>query len=209
MKTAHTALWNQFKSEYKLTDEQLEQFQHYQKLLVAWNKKMNLTAITDPKEIIALHFKDSLEIDKAIDVNAIQSVADVGTGAGFPGLALKIKYPHLALYLVEVNLKKISFLEEVVNQLNLTNVETYTDDWRTFLRHTSGDVDLFCARASLKPEELVRVFKPVSPYKNATLVYWAAESWTPSSTVKKYITSEYAYSINNKQRKLVLMRLSE
>ena len=208
VKTAQKGAWNQFKAENKLTDKQLEQFKHYQELLLAWNKKMNLTAITKPEDIIALHFQDSLELANAIDMTAINSVADIGTGAGFPGLALKIKYPDLALYLIEVSQKKISFLEEVVSQLGLENVETYSDDWRTFLRHTSGDVDLFCARASLQPEELIRMFKPVSPYKDSTLVYWAAGDWHPSAQVKKYITDEYAYSIADKQRKLVIMKNS-
>ncbi len=206
METAQISLWDQFKSEYELTDHQVAQFQHCQELLIAWNKKMNLTAITKPADIMALHFKDSLAIGKAVDMNRITSVADIGTGAGFPGIAIKIKYPHIALYLIEVNQKKISFLEELIKQLTLTNVEIYSDDWRTFLRHTAGDVDLFCARASLQPEELVRLFKPSCAYKNATLVYWATELWKPSANVQKYVVREHKYTIEDKERKLVIMQ---
>ena len=206
VKTTQMSLWDQFKSDYELTDHQVEQFKHCQELVIAWNKKMNLTAITKPEDIVALHFQDSLEIGKAITMNGVTSVADIGTGAGFPGIAIKIKYPDIGLYLIEVNQKKIMFLEELIKQLNLSNVEIYSDDWRTFLRHTSGDIDLFCARASLQPEELVRMFKPVSAYKKSKLVYWAAESWKPSAQVQKYITDEYHYSIKDKERKLVIMQ---
>jgi 16S rRNA (guanine(527)-N(7))-methyltransferase RsmG len=206
VKTAQISLWDQFKSEYQLTDHQVEQFKQCQELLIAWNKKMNLTAITKPEDIIALHFQDSLELGKAIDMDLVASVADVGTGAGFPGIALKIKYPSIMLYLIEVNQKKITFLQELIKQLNLSDVEIYSDDWRTFLRHTSGDIDLFCARASLQPEELVRMFKPSCSYKNSKLVYWAAGDWKASAEVKKYITDEHAYSILEKKRKLVIMK---
>lgn len=206
VKTTQISLWDQFKDEYQLTDHQVEQFKQCQELLIAWNKKMNLTAITKPEDIMALHFQDSLELGKAVDMNDIASMADVGTGAGFPGIALKIKYPSIMLYLIEVNQKKITFLQELIKQLDLSGVEIYSDDWRTFLRHTSGDIDLFCARASLQPEELVRMFKPSSSYHNARLVYWASGDWKPSAEVKKYISDEHAYAIMEKKRKLVIMK---
>ena len=101
--------------------EQTEQFFEYMNLLIEWNKKMNLTAITDPEEIILKHFIDSITILKDIEDNS--KVVDVGTGAGFPGIPLSIMNPTLKITLVDSLNKRLIFLQEVVNKLNLKNVE--------------------------------------------------------------------------------------
>ena len=91
-------------------------------LLLEWNEKINLTAITDPNEVILKHFIDSLTINKYIKENS--TLADVGTGAGFPGIPLKILRPDLKITLVDSLNKRINFLNEVINKLNLVNIET-------------------------------------------------------------------------------------
>ena len=101
--------------------EQLEQFFDYMELLIEWNEKMNLTAITDPEEIILKHFIDSITILKYIEDDA--KVVDIGTGAGFPGIPLSIMNPTLKITLVDSLNKRLIFLQEVVNKLNLKNVE--------------------------------------------------------------------------------------
>ena len=101
--------------------EQTEQFFEYMNLLIEWNEKMNLTAITDPEEIILKHFIDSITILKDIDDNS--KVVDVGTGAGFPGIPLSIMNPTLKITLVDSLNKRLIFLQEVVDKLNLRNVE--------------------------------------------------------------------------------------
>ena len=101
--------------------EQLEQFFEYMKLLIEWNEKMNLTAITDPDEIIFKHFIDSITILKEIKDNF--KLVDVGTGAGFPGIPLSIMNPTLKITLVDSLNKRLVFLQEVINQLGLKNVE--------------------------------------------------------------------------------------
>ena len=101
--------------------EQAEQFFDYMNLLIEWNEKMNLTAITDPEEIILKHFIDSITILKDIENNS--SIVDVGTGAGFPGIPLSIMNPSLKITLVDSLNKRLVFLQEVVNKLNLKNVE--------------------------------------------------------------------------------------
>ena len=101
--------------------EQLEQFFDYMNLLIEWNEKMNLTAITDPEEIILKHFIDSITIlDK---IGNESKVVDVGTGAGFPGIPLSIMNPTLKITLVDSLNKRLIFLQEVVNKLNLKNIE--------------------------------------------------------------------------------------
>jgi len=101
--------------------EQLEQFFDYMNLLIEWNEKMNLTAITDPEEIILKHFIDSITILK--EIKDYSKVVDVGTGAGFPGIPLSIMNPTLKITLVDSLNKRLIFLQEVVNRLKLKNIE--------------------------------------------------------------------------------------
>ena len=101
--------------------EQIEQFYRYMNLLIEWNEKMNLTAITEPKEIILKHFIDSITILKYIDDNS--KLVDVGIGAGFPGVPLSIMNPTLKITLVDSLNKRLIFLQEVVKELNLKNIE--------------------------------------------------------------------------------------
>lgn len=100
-----------------LTDEMLNQFDVYAKLLVEWNEKMNLTAITEPDEIVIKHFVDSLAIVKYIPENA--SVIDVGTGAGFPSIPLLIARPDIKLTMMDALNKRLVFLETVINECGL------------------------------------------------------------------------------------------
>jgi len=109
-----------------LSEGQVKQFLDYADLLVEWNSFMNLTAITDFEEIVEKHFVDSLSLHVLQDVSretSCGSLIDVGTGAGFPGIPLKIVYPELHLTLLDSLKKRIGFLEEVVRHLGLENVE--------------------------------------------------------------------------------------
>ena len=110
------------KYDLKLNVEQTEQFFKYMNLLLEWNEKMNLTAITEPKEVILKHFVDSLTISKYIHENS--NVIDVGTGAGFPGVPLKIAKPLANITLLDSLNKRLNFLNEVINQLKLQKIQT-------------------------------------------------------------------------------------
>lgn len=103
-------------------DKQLNQFYKYMNLLLEWNEKINLTAITEPEEVILKHFIDSLTISKYINVDS--TLADVGTGAGFPGIPLKIYRPDLKITLVDSLNKRINFLNEVIAELDLKGIIT-------------------------------------------------------------------------------------
>ena len=107
-----------------LSDEQIQQFLKYYEMLVEWNDVMNLTAITEYDEVMKKHFVDSISLCKAYDVTQNKTVIDVGTGAGFPGLALKIAFPDLQVTLLDSLNKRINFLNEVIAVLGLTGVET-------------------------------------------------------------------------------------
>lgn len=107
-----------------LTEEQINQFLIYYEMLVEWNEVMNLTAITEYEDVMKKHFVDSISLIKAYDVSKQVKVIDVGTGAGFPGLALKIAYPKLQVTLLDSLNKRIQFLDAVIDKLGLTGVET-------------------------------------------------------------------------------------
>lgn len=105
-----------------LTDEQLSQFDKYQELLLEWNEKMNLTALTEPNDVAVKHMVDSLTVYDEEWFRDGMSVVDVGTGAGFPGIPLKIFRPGLKVTLIDSLNKRVKFLETVVNELGLKDV---------------------------------------------------------------------------------------
>lgn len=193
-------------SKYALTTAQAEQFNLYLNLLIEWNQKFNLTAITDPAAIVEHHFDDSLALSQCVDFTTAHSTADIGTGAGFPGIPLKILFPHLQTVLIEVNNKKRNFLAHVIQELSLDNVIVYPHDWRTFLRNSDFTIDYFFARASLQPEELVRIFKPSCHYKNATLVYWASQQWSAQKIESPFILKEVPYTLDTVHHKFVFFK---
>lgn len=201
-----SSAWTRLIDKYCLSARQTEQLTRYLELLIEWNNKFNLTAITCPEGIIEHHFDDSLAFGKLVDLSKVQTTADIGTGAGFPALPLKILYPHLQMILIEVNNKKRSFLEHVAQELGLDNIIIYPHDWRTFLRTATHSIDFFFARASLQPEELVRVFKPSCAYKNATLVYWASKQWVPGDIESNFVEKEIVYTLETVQRKFVFFK---
>ncbi len=135
-------LWQGFFDAESLTHEQAEQFKRVHALLTEWNDRINLTSITDLADIIDYHFRDSLSLGHAIDLTSIKMIADVGTGAGFPGIPLKIKYPHLHVILIEVVQKKIKFLNTVIQELGLKNIEVVSYDCLKFLRKSKSTDEL-------------------------------------------------------------------
>lgn len=108
----------------ELSNSQKEQFDKFYNILIEWNQVMNLTAITKYDEVVQKHFIDSLSIKDVINLKEVCSVIDVGTGAGFPGIPLKIAFPHLKVTLLDSLNKRVKFLNEVIFELGLKNIET-------------------------------------------------------------------------------------
>lgn len=107
----------------ELTEKQLQQFRQYYDMLIEKNKVMNLTAITEWEEVIDKHFIDSISLVKACDLSGEKYVLDLGCGAGFPGIPLKIAFPNLKIVLLDSLNKRILFLKDVIAELGLENIE--------------------------------------------------------------------------------------
>ena len=150
MKDYNTILFDETKKNgMELSDKQIAQFNLYYELLTAKNKVMNLTAITEYNDVVKKHFIDSMMISRVLDMKKINSLCDVGTGAGFPGIPLKIVYPHLHLALVDSVGKRVNFLSEVVEKLGLEDVEAIhsrTEDLAHNIKYREK-YDLVTARA--------------------------------------------------------------
>lgn len=202
-------VWEAFERDAKPTPRQLEQFQQYVSYMLECNQLFNLTAITDLPGVIRNHLHDSLALARFVDLKTITTIADIGTGAGFPAIPLKIMYPHLKVVLIEVTRKKQEFLTNVITMLGLEDVEIYGLDWRTFLRTTEYPIDLFVTRAALDDMELIRMFRSSCPYRNTVLVYWVSKLWEPKPKSKPFVTRVEPYRLGSKDRRLVFMSLQQ
>lgn len=134
-----------------LTKDQELKLEKFYNLLIEWNQKINLTRIIEKEDVYLKHFYDSLTITKVIDLNKIESLCDVGTGAGFPGIVLKIVYPKLKITLVDSLLKRVNYLNTIINELELENIKAI---------HTRGEdlnekYDIVTARAVANIEKLL------------------------------------------------------
>src|SRR5258705_9898158 len=133
--------------EFKIPafDDQVLQIQQYIKILLTWNEKVNLTAIRDPLEILYRHFCESMYAAEAIPLKDGR-LADVGSGAGFPGLPLKLMRPELQVFLVESNIKKVTFLAEVIRELGLSRAQVLARRYEE-LGEEVAPLDYICSRA--------------------------------------------------------------
>jgi 16S rRNA (guanine527-N7)-methyltransferase len=131
--------------QLQITPEQVACIQRYIAMLLAWNEKVNLTAIRDPLEILYRHFCESMYAAVTVLLNAGR-LADVGSGGGFPGLALKIARPELQVFLIESNVKKATFLAEVVRELGLADTRVLVSRYEE-LGEEIAPVDFVCSRA--------------------------------------------------------------
>lgn len=147
------------KIDVKIKDKEVEQFYEYMNSLLEWNEKINLTAITDPKEVILKHFIDSITIQKYIQKE--NSVVDVGTGAGFPGIPLNIVNNEAKYTLVDSLNKRIKFLDEIIDKLNLKNIETVHSRAEDFAKENRETYDVATSRAVAALNVLLEYLLPL------------------------------------------------
>lgn len=134
-----------------LTEIQLQQLDNFYNLLIEWNQKINLTRITEEKDVYLKHFYDSLTIVKVVDLKNKNTLCDIGTGAGFPGIVLKIAFPHLKITLVDSLLKRVNYLNDIIDKLELTNITAIHSRGEDF----KGTFDIVTARAVANIEKLL------------------------------------------------------
>lgn len=148
-----------------IDDNKLELLDKYYKLLVFWNEKVNLTRIIEEKDVYLKHFYDSITLYKAIDLNENLSLCDIGTGAGFPGLVLKIVFPTLHITLVDALQKRVNFLKTVIDNLGLTNIEVYHERGEEFARKNREKFDIVTSRAVASLDILAEISLPMVKVK--------------------------------------------
>ncbi len=157
--------WEEFEKKlthihHPLTLKQKEQFQMYLSLLQEWNEKMNLTAIVDEGEILEKHFLDSLASSSYIDYQD-QSLLDIGSGAGFPGIPLKIMFPDLCVTLLEPTMKRVTFLEEVIRKLQLKGIVVVNERAEDYAKKARSYYDIVTARAVAHLSILMELSSPL------------------------------------------------
>ena len=145
-------------NDQMLLPEQIEQFYKYMNLLIEWNEKMNLTAITESEEVIEKHFIDCLTIMPYINENS--KVIDVGTGAGFPGIPVKIADSSLGITLLDSLNKRINFLNEVISNLALNNIKAIHSRAEEFVRENRETYDIAVSRAVAELPTLLEYLLP-------------------------------------------------
>ncbi len=130
-----------------ITDEQLSKLEKYYEMLIEYNKVMNLTGITEKEEVYLKHFYDSLTINKIIDLKNVDTLCDLGSGAGFPGVVIKILFPNIKITLVDSLNKRINFLNDVIKELNLNNIVAIHSRIEDYALDHNEEYDVVTARA--------------------------------------------------------------
>ncbi|KXG08630.1 16S rRNA (guanine(527)-N(7))-methyltransferase RsmG [Anoxybacillus rupiensis] len=180
-----------------LSPRQLEQFQIYYELLIEWNEKMNLTAITDQSGVYLKHFFDSISPAFYYDFSKPMSLCDVGAGAGFPSIPLKICFPHLKLSIVDSLQKRITFLHALASALELEDVAFYHDRAETFARREGirEAFDVVMARAVARMSVLSELCLPLVKVNGTFIAMKAAaaqEELEQGKTAIKVLGGEVA-----------------
>ncbi|MCY7674103.1 16S rRNA (guanine(527)-N(7))-methyltransferase RsmG [Bacillus safensis] len=173
-----------------LSPVQLEQFETYFRMLVEWNEKMNLTSITEKEEVYLKHFYDSISAAFFIDFHKVTSICDIGAGAGFPSIPLKICFPHLHVTIVDSLQKRITFLNELAKGLNLQDTTFYHDRAETFgqRKEKRESYDLVTARAVARLSVLSELCLPLVKKEGLFVALKASAADEEMQAGKKAVT---------------------
>lgn len=202
------------KLNIQLTETQLLQLEIYYKMLVEYNKIMNLTGITEHDEVFLKHFYDSLTIVKIIDLNTVESFCDIGTGAGFPGLVIKICFPKLKVTLLDSLNKRVEFLKAVIQKLNLKDIEVVHARAEEYALSHRSEFDVTTARAVAHTSILLEYAIPmtkVEKYFVAMKANVEEELKEIDNALKKLSTKliqkeEFLLPLENSKRTILLFK---
>lgn len=174
----------------QINEEQLKQFNEYYKLLIEWNEKMNLTAITEKKEVFLKHFYDSISASFYFDMDRPLNIVDVGAGAGFPSIPLKICFPKLKVTIVDSLNKRITFLNTLADNLSLKDVSFYHSRAEDFARDKEHreQYDLAIARAVARLPVLTELCLPLVKNKGSFIAMKGASAKEELAEASKAIS---------------------
>lgn len=199
-----------------LTNEQLSKLEKYYEILVEENKKYNLTAITNKEEVYLKHFYDSLTISKIVKLND-QELCDIGTGAGFPGIVLKIAYPKLKITLVEATEKKCNFLKLVIEKLNLKDIHVINERAEIYSKEVREKYDIVTSRAVAPLKHLLEYSIPlvkvnglyIAMKSDITNEIKEISTYEQKLKIKEVKRISFSLPIENSLRTLIMYHKSE
>lgn len=194
---------------YGLSNENIKKFETYFSMLVEWNEKFNLTAILEQNDVFCKHFIDSLMSEKYVNYDN-KTLLDVGSGAGFPGIPLAINHPTLKVTLLESNGKKVTFLNEVIKTLNLTNVKVIQGR----SEEIKGEYDFVTARAVKQLNILLEITSHLIKLNGLFVAYKGDATNELKDSIKAMkklnleVIGDYKYQLpsSNDNRELILIR---
>lgn len=207
------------KINIKLTEEQLDKFKKYADFLLEYNKTTNLTAIRDIEGVYLKHFYDSLLVfdSDIVDYSKVDSLIDIGSGAGFPGVVIKIMYPNINVTLLDSNNKKTKFLEELIKLLELDNVTIVNDRAENYVKNHRQEFDITIARAVSELRIITELCLPltkINGYFIALKGNYVEEIKSASDTIKKLNSEiisikEKILPIENSYRSIIYVRVNK
>ncbi len=194
----------------EITDDQLNQLDKFYHLMIEWNEKINLTRITEEKDVYLKHFYDSLTLNKVVNLKEVKTLCDVGTGAGFPGVVLKIVFPNLKVTLIDSLLKRVNYLNEIIKELGLDNIEAIHSRGEDY----KGSFDIVTSRAVANIEKLVDYTMHLVAKDGVFVAMKGNIEEELTETVEKKISRKYhiikvekfLLPKENSQRSLVMIR---
>ncbi len=194
-----------------LNETQLKQLDDYYNLLVEWNQKINLTRIIEEKDVYLKHFYDSITLSKVVDLHHNMSLCDIGTGAGFPGIVLKIVFPTLSITLVDALQKRINFLNLVIQKLNLKDINTIHIRAEDYAKIKSNQFDIVTCRAVSRLNKLLDYCLPLLN-KNGSFLPMKAncddeiEEIKKNKKIKIVKIEKFLLPIENSNRTIIVIK---
>lgn len=186
------------KIDITLSEDQINKFKTYYEFLNNYNKHTNLTSIKDKEDVYLKHFYDSALLTKTINFNNINTMLDIGSGAGFPGIVIKILYPNIKLTLLDSNNKKTTFCKELINLLNLDNIQVINKRAEDYIKEKREYFDLVTARAVKNLRVLVELSIPYVKENNYFIAMKSdyIDELNESITGIKLLGAKYLNTIN-------------
>lgn len=197
------------------TSKELDLLEKYYDFLVEYNAHTNLTTIIEKEDVYNKHFYDSLMITQVVDLTKINNVLDIGSGAGFPGVVLKIFFPNIKLTLLDSNNKKTKFLTELIEKLGLKDVSIINDRAENYMKNNLNSYDICVSRAVAYVDIISSLSTPFIKLDGKVLLMKGDFS-SEELILKKYMKelnikqfSEYEYQLNNQSRKIIIISKSK